>query len=71
LRLSEAGAILLKTVRASQRGYEETLSAIDALRGLQRGKIRIATVESVSGSLLPDLLAKFAARYPGIEKRLW
>jgi len=67
LRLSEAGAILLKTIRSSQRGHEETLSAIDALRGLQRGKIRIATVESVSGSLLPDLLAKFAARYPGIE----
>jgi DNA-binding transcriptional LysR family regulator len=59
--------MLLHTVRYSLRGFEESLSAIDALRGLQRGKIRIATVESVSVTLLPDLLATFAARYPGIE----
>lgn len=67
LRLSEAGAILLQSVRSLQRGYEESLSAIDALRGLQRGKIRIATVESVSVTLLPEFLASFAAQYPGIE----
>jgi DNA-binding transcriptional LysR family regulator len=67
LRLSEAGAILLQTVRSFERGYEESLSAIDALRGLQRGKIRIAAVESVSVTLLPDFLANFASQYPGIE----
>jgi DNA-binding transcriptional LysR family regulator len=67
LRLSEAGAILLQTVRSLERNYEDSLSAIDALRGLQRGKIRIATVESVSVSLLPDILAGFASQYPGIE----
>jgi DNA-binding transcriptional LysR family regulator len=67
LRISEAGQILLQNVRQSQRGFEESLSAIAALRGLQRGKIAVATVESVSVSLLPDVLAAFAAQYPGIE----
>lgn len=67
LRLSEAGAILLRSLETMERRYEETLSTIDALRGLRRGKIRIATVESVSVALLPDLLAEFAVRYPGIE----
>jgi DNA-binding transcriptional LysR family regulator len=67
LRLSEAGAILLQSVRSLERSYEESLAAIDALRGLQRGKLRLAAVESVSVALLPDVLASFAAQYPGIE----
>jgi DNA-binding transcriptional LysR family regulator len=66
LRLTEAGVILHARVRATMRDYEDTLGAIDALRGLRRGRVRVATVESVSVSPLPDILSSFRDRYPGI-----
>lgn len=67
LRLSAAGEILLTGLKAAMQGHEATLDHLDALRGLKRGRIRIATVESISVSVLPDLLARFAADHPGIE----
>lgn len=67
LRLSAAGEILLAGLKAAMQGHETTLDHLDALRGLKRGRIRIATVESISVSALPDLLARFAADHPGIE----
>lgn len=67
LRLTEAGAVLLAQVRTTLRGYEDALGAVDALRGLRRGRVRVATVESVSVSLLPDMLSSFRHHYPGIS----
>jgi DNA-binding transcriptional LysR family regulator len=66
LRLTEAGAVLHAQVSATMRDYEHTLGAIDALRGLKRGRVRVATVESVSVSPLPDIVSSFRDRYPGI-----
>jgi DNA-binding transcriptional LysR family regulator len=67
LKLSAAGEILLSGLKSAVQGHETTLDHLDALRGLKRGRIRIATVESISVSPLPDLLARFAADYPGVE----
>ena len=70
LRLNEAGELLLAQVASTTRDYEDTLAAVEALRGLQSGKVRLATVESVSVELLPDLLASFNAAFPGISVEL-
>ena len=67
LRLSSAGEILLHGLKSVVQGHEATLDHLDALRGLKRGRIRIATVESVSVSALPNLLAHFATDHPGVE----
>lgn len=67
LRLSEPGQVLAKQIRDILSAYDETAAELDAFRGLKRGRVRIATVESVSVSLLPDLLAGFWAAFPGIE----
>jgi DNA-binding transcriptional LysR family regulator len=67
LRLSEAGRILLKKVRQTIADYSDVVTEISALRGLQRGKVRVATVESVTVNLLPELLIRFWERWPGIE----
>jgi DNA-binding transcriptional LysR family regulator len=70
LRLNQAGELLLTQVASTTREYEDTLAAIEALRGLKSGKVRLATVESASVELLPDLLAGFNAAYPGISVEL-
>lgn len=67
LVLSPAGEILLRGLRASARGNEEVLDELAALKGLTRGFLRVATVESISVSVLPDILLDFAMRHPGIE----
>ena len=67
LALSPAGEILLRGLRAATQGHENTLDELSALKGLKRGLLRLATVESVSVSILPDLLLDFAQRFPGIE----
>ncbi|WP_119393031.1 LysR family transcriptional regulator [Taklimakanibacter lacteus] len=67
LTLSATGEVLLGGLKSAVQVHEATLDHLDALRGLKRGRIRIATVESISVSALPDLLSRFAADYPGIE----
>lgn len=67
LTLSPSGEILLRGLRSVTQGYENTLDELSALKGLKRGLLRIATVESISVAILPDMLLAFAARYPGIE----
>jgi DNA-binding transcriptional LysR family regulator len=67
LKLTSAGEVLLRHVRATQRDFEGTLADIDLLRGLKRGRVAVATVESASLSLLPTLIARFAERFPGVE----
>jgi DNA-binding transcriptional LysR family regulator len=70
LRLSEAGIALARQVRDTLARYEDTVAELDTLRGLRRGRIRIATVESVAVERLPALLAAFWKRYDGIEVAL-
>ena len=67
LALTEAGAILRLGLRAAGEGLEGTLDRLAALKGLQRGRVRLATVESLSVALLPQLLQLFAQQYPGLE----
>ena len=57
---------------ASVRRDEETVASealdeLSALRGMTRGLLRLATVESVSVSILPDMLLHFAQAYPRIQ----
>jgi DNA-binding transcriptional LysR family regulator len=67
LSLSPAGDVLLRGLRGLSQGTEATLDQLDALKGLKRGTVRVATVESISVSILPDLLLAFARHYPGIQ----
>ena len=70
LVLNQAGELLLAQITTTGREYEDTLAAIEALKGLHSGTVRVATVESASVELLPAFLAGFNADYPGISVEL-
>lgn len=70
LQLSPAGEILLRHVTQVFRDFEQTTSELDALKGLKRGIVRIASVESVATELLSDLAASFGLSYPDIQLRI-
>ncbi len=67
LRLTQAGEILLAHVKKTMGDFEATISDLDALKGLRRGRVRIASVESVADQLLPRIIGTFIATYPGIH----
>lgn len=67
LRLSQAGEILLAHVRRTYSDLDATIAELDALKGLRRGTVSIASVESVSEYLLPALISSFRRDYPGIH----
>ncbi len=61
-----AGELLYRYCRDASFHVERLRSEIDALQGLRRGNVRIATVESLMTGLLPDAIDKFRAQHPGI-----
>lgn len=67
IRLSQAGELLLAHIRRTYSDFEGTVAELDALKGLRRGSVSIASVESVSEKLLPALISTFRKRYPGIH----
>lgn len=67
IRLSQAGELLLAHVRRTYSDFEGTVAELDALKGLRRGTVSIASVESVSERLLPAVISSFRKSYPGIH----
>lgn len=67
LKLTSAGEVLLAGLRSAGAQHEAILDQLAALRGLKRGRVRVAAVESISASLLPALLIAFSEAYPGVD----
>ncbi len=67
IRLSSAGEILLAHTRRTLSDLEATGAELDALKGLRRGVVSIATVESVTEALLPEVIKQFHEDYSGIH----
>lgn len=67
LRLAQAGELLLAHIRRTYSDFEGTVAELDALKGLRRGTVSIASVESVAEKLLPAMISSFRKSYPGIH----
>ncbi|MBA2960563.1 LysR family transcriptional regulator [Ramlibacter sp. CGMCC 1.13660] len=70
VRLSAAGEIFMAYVRSSLSDLSSAVSRIEQLRGLVRGEVQIAAAESVTLDLLPQAMAAFQARHPGVGFRV-
>ena len=66
VRLTAAGELYVSYVRRALADLELVSSQIEHLRGLVRGRVRIAATESVAGHLLPAAIASFQQRHPGV-----
>jgi DNA-binding transcriptional LysR family regulator len=67
VRATAAGELFLAYVRRSLKELRHLEAQIDGLRGLARGQVRIAVAESVTGRLLPDAIAEYQGRHPGVS----
>lgn len=66
LRLSSAGELLLHHLAQSGAELNRALAGIGDLRGLRRGTVTLATIESAGRGLLPEALAEFWRRTPDV-----
>ena len=69
VHLTDAGHELARTAREIQNSWEIYEQQLNALKGLARGKLRIAVV-STAKYFIPRLLGTFCTKYPDIEVSL-
>lgn len=69
IQLTQAGQELLQTARELDDSWSRFESAIDALKGLKRGRLRVALVTTAK-YFLPRMLGAFCQRYPDIDIEL-
>lgn len=69
IALTPAGEELLKMVRSLDDIWNRFESAVDELKGLKRGKLRVALVTTAK-YFLPRMLGAFCQRYPDIDIEL-
>ncbi len=67
LRLTAPGELLIAHVRDTLREHERVRARIEDLKGLRRGKVTIATMSGLAGSILPPIIASFRAQHPGVQ----
>jgi DNA-binding transcriptional LysR family regulator len=66
VRLSSAGEAYVLFARQTLGGLDRVRSQMEDLRGIRRGRVSIATIQSVAGTLLPQAIAAFQVNHPGV-----
>lgn len=67
ISLTSDAEILLQYVRQLLKAEDVVNQAIDELKGLQRGIVRLGCFNSVCSKWIPELVKEFRELYPGIE----
>ena len=67
VRLTAAGAAVLPFARAALSAVSSARLAVDELAGLVRGQVTVGMVSGCSIPVMPELLAGFHERYPGVS----
>ncbi len=65
--MTAAGEVFLAYTRQAISELKAVESQVEQLRGLVRGQVGIAAVESVAGELLPSVITQFQAKHPSVR----
>jgi DNA-binding transcriptional LysR family regulator len=67
VRLTSAGEVFLAYARQAISELKAVESQVEQLRGLVRGQVGVAAVESVASELLPSAISQFQATHPNVR----
>ena len=70
IALTEAGQLLLPYALRVMAAMDDALHAIDELKGLERGSVRIGASTTPGMYLIPRTIAQFKQQYPKIDVHL-
>jgi DNA-binding transcriptional LysR family regulator len=69
IHLTEVGQELAVTARSMAQAWDTFEQNVDAIKGLSRGKLRVAVV-STAKYFMPRIIGSFCTRYPAIDVSL-
>jgi len=69
-RLTAAGEVLVGYARGLISLRDEALAAVEGIRNVERGQLRIGANQSIGEYLLPQLTQSFQRRYPGVKLKV-
>lgn len=67
VHLTEAGQILIEYYRERVGRHETLMSALDDLRGMRTGHVRVAVGQSLVNSLLAAVIERYRKEWPGVR----
>ena len=67
ISLTEAGSLLLRHAEAIVNRLDAARADMTALRAGETGSLRVATYQSVGARVLPAVMRRFMAEWPGIQ----
>src|SRR3990170_2498890 len=67
VRLTDAGLAFLPYVERILQTLQEGRDAVDEVRNVQLGSLRLGTALTISTYVLPKILHTFCQRYPGVD----
>lgn len=71
LVLTYAGERYCKTAREILKMYGDLEQELGEIEGLRRGRVLLGMTRYLSMELMPEVLPRYRARYPGIEVLVW
>jgi DNA-binding transcriptional LysR family regulator len=70
IRLTDAGEALVRHTEAVLANLAEAEAELDALAGVRGGRVRLASFPSAGSAIVPQAIASYRARHPGVELSL-
>ena len=64
--LTHAGELFSRHISLVLRDTKRLQNELDALKGLYKGHVEIASVETLAINLLPEIIEKFQVKYPNV-----
>jgi DNA-binding transcriptional LysR family regulator len=69
-RLTAAGEVLVNYARRLLSLRDEALAAVEGIRNIESGQLRIGANQSIGEYLLPQLMQSFQKHYPGVKLKV-
>lgn len=70
MRLTAAGEVLIQHVRETLRAHEQTMQRIEAMKGLKRGSVTLATTLGLSAGPMSQIVGDYLAAYQRVRVRV-
>src|ERR671931_1066143 len=67
IRLTDAGEAVVRHTDAVMANLAEAEAELEAIAGLRGGRVRLASFQTAGSAPLPQALAAFRRRHPGVE----
>src|SRR5881394_3479260 len=70
IRLTDAGEALVRHTESVMANLAEAEAELEAIAGIRGGRVRLASFPSAGSAIVPQAIANFRSRHPGVELNL-